>query len=98
MTINHDGPSPDLAIGAFTQRGPWVVQPGAMPWRSGIQELRTQTQAIVPTLIARRRVPPLRLGYVGSVLLGAVGPWAARKRLKIGEPTSVQLAHRLRAS
>ena len=98
MTTNHEGPSPDLEIGAFTERGPWVVQPGDMPWRFGIDELRVHTQATVPTLIERRWVPPLRLGYVGAVLLGAVGPWAARKRLKIGEPTSVQLAHRLRSA
>ncbi len=26
-------PSPDLAIGAFTPRGPWVVDPATMTWR-----------------------------------------------------------------
>ncbi|MGB7051017.1 MAG: hypothetical protein WBG41_05560, partial [Acidimicrobiales bacterium] len=25
--------SPDLAIGAFTRRGPWTVDPASMPWR-----------------------------------------------------------------
>jgi ubiquinone biosynthesis protein len=98
MNTDQDGPSPDLEIGAFTQRGPWIVEPGVMPWRSGIEQLRTRTQSMVPTLIERRRVPPVRLAHVGAVLVGAVGPWAVRKRLKIGEPTSIQLAHRLRAA
>jgi hypothetical protein len=28
--------APDLAIGSFTDRGPWVVDPDAMPWRADV--------------------------------------------------------------
>ena len=98
MTTDPGGPSPDLEIGAFTRRGPWVVEPGTMPWRVGIDGLRARTQATVPVLIERRRVPPARLGIVGATLVAAVAPCAARKRLKIGDPTQVQLAHRLRTA
>jgi ubiquinone biosynthesis protein len=98
MITPSDAPSLDLAIGAFTQRGPWVVEPEAMPWRTGIDELRVSNQATVPSLIRRRWVPPRRLGHVGAVLLAAVGPWMARKRFKIGDPTSAQLARRIRGA
>src|ERR1700722_12787454 len=98
MTTDGDIPSPDLAIGAFTQRGPWVVDPQAMPWRTGIENLRVRSQAMVPSLIRRRWAPPTRLGHVGGVLLIAVGPWMARKKLKMGSPTSAQLARRIRGA
>jgi ubiquinone biosynthesis protein len=98
MTTDDEALSPDLLIGAFTERGPWVVEPAAMPWRQGIDELRDRTQAMVPRLIGRGWAPPRRLGFVGAVFIGAVGPWVARKRLKIGEPSATQLAHRIRAA
>jgi ubiquinone biosynthesis protein len=98
MTTDHDAASPDLAIGAFTQRGPWVVDPSAMRWRVGIDGLRARTQAMVPRLIDRSWAPPRRLGHVGAVFIGALASWALRKRLKIGSPTSAELARRIRTA
>ena len=53
-------PSADLAIGSFSRQGPWVVEPDAMPWRNGIDELRRLNRAEIPRLLAPRRVPPVR--------------------------------------
>jgi ubiquinone biosynthesis protein len=96
VTFPDAAPSPDLAIGAFTENGPWRVDPESMPWRTGIDQLRAETQAQVPSLVDRRRAPALRLAKVGAIILGAVGPWAVRKRLNIGAPTTIVLARRLR--
>jgi len=98
MTIDDDAPCADLEIGAFTERGPWVVRPENMSWRAGIDELRVQNRGTVPSLIRRPWAPPKRLAYVSAVLISAVGPWLVRKRLKVGDPTSAQLARRIRAA
>src|SRR5581483_2954485 len=84
-----------LAVGAFTDHGPWVVDPAAMPWRVGIDELRVRTQARVPSLIDPKRAPAARLAYVGAVLAGRVGPWAVRRQLR-RQATPVQLARGIR--
>jgi ubiquinone biosynthesis protein len=76
-----DPGSPDLAIGAFTDHGPWEVDPEAMPWRRGIDHLRVAAQANAPNLVDRRRVPAGRLAVVGITVARAVGPWILRKRL-----------------
>jgi ubiquinone biosynthesis protein len=89
--------SPDLAVGAFTPQGPWLVDPTVMAWRAGIDELRAQTQATVPSLIDRRRAPPARLALVAAAILRAVAPWAAARGLR-REATLAQLAPRLRNS
>ena len=41
-------PSPDLAIGGFTDEGPWVVDPDAMRWRRDVDHLRDDARAQVP--------------------------------------------------
>jgi ubiquinone biosynthesis protein len=99
MTVERSHIGSDLAIGAFTDDGPWVVEPGAMPWRKGIDELRARTQARVPALVTARRPPLARLAIVSAVLGAAVGPWAVCKRLlKSRAPTTTQLAHNLRGA
>jgi ubiquinone biosynthesis protein len=70
-------PSPDLAFGAFSDRGPWVIDPEALPWRWEIDRLRRGTRQEVPLLLARGRVPPLgRLARTVTVIGGAVAGWA----------------------
>ena len=32
--------SPDLAIGSFSDHGPWVVDPDAMAWRADVARRR----------------------------------------------------------
>ena len=54
-----DGPrSPDLAIGSFTERGPWVVDPDAMAWRVDVDRLREQARAEFPRWMETGRLPP----------------------------------------
>jgi ubiquinone biosynthesis protein len=69
-------PSPDLEFGAFSDRGPWVLDPEAIPWRWEIDRLRRGTRQEVPRLLARGRVPPLaRLARTVTVIGGAVAAW-----------------------
>jgi len=87
--------APDLAVGSFTPSGPWVVEPGAMPWRDGIEDLRARAARSVPGLLARRRLPPsTRVLRVGTELGLALAGWAWADR---GRPTSrAGLSRRLR--
>ena len=74
-------PAADLSIGAFSDDGPWVVDPAAMPWRRGIDRLRAATAAEVPNLVRRRRLPPgARVVTTGAALAGALGGWYAGER------------------
>jgi ubiquinone biosynthesis protein len=88
----------DLAIGAFTDVGPWVVDPEAMPWRKGIDELRAATQDKVPALITAKRPPVSRLVHVAAVLGAATGPWAVRKKTGRGDSSFPKLARKLRVA
>ena len=95
--MTQDAPGGTAEPGAFTAHGPWVVDPGAMPWRRGVDALRARTAAGVPDLVRRRRVPPLRPVVRAAVHLGpAVALWAVRER---GTPDSRRaLSHRLRVA
>ena len=69
--------SPDLAIGSFTDHGPWVVDPDAMPWRRDVDRLRAQAAGPVAAWLETGHLPPLGrlaqvVGRVG-VALAAVG-------------------------
>jgi ubiquinone biosynthesis protein len=89
--------SPDLAIGSFTDHGPWVVEPDAMPWRGDVDRLREQARAEYPRWMETGRLPPLgRLALVVGRVGSALGLWAAGARRK-GPPYSRQdLSRRLR--
>ena len=55
-----DGPlSPDLAIGSFTDHGPWVVEPESMTWRPDVDRRREQARAEYPRWMETGRLPPL---------------------------------------
>src|SRR4051794_18707068 len=74
-------PAADLTIGAFSDEGPWVVDPASMPWRRGIDRLRAATAAEVPSLVRRRRIPPgARVVTTGALLGEALGGWYLRER------------------
>ena len=96
------GPPPpgrpaDLAIGAFTDDAPWEVDPDSMTWRRDVDRLRQRTQAEVPELTRRRKIPPGgRVVRVGSLLVTAIGSWYLLERRKGGTTSRQGLSHRLR--
>ena len=91
---SEDQASPaDLAVGAFSSTPPWLVDPAEMPWRAGIDELRSATARTVPDLIRARRLPPGRrvLG-VAYHLARALGGWYLldrRRARRAGRPSPV---------
>ncbi len=93
-----DAPS-DLAIGAFSDDGPWIVEPDKMPWRRDIQAVRVRVRRELPDLVRPHRLPPgVRVVFVVRHLGVAVGLWALReRRAGKGTPASrAGLARRLR--
>ncbi len=100
---SEDQASPaDLAVGAFSSTPPWLVDPAEMPWRAGIDELRSATAHTVPDLIRARRLPPGRrvLG-VTYHLAQALGGWYLldrRRARRAGQPAQSRagLSRRLR--
>jgi len=74
-------PAPDLEQFAFTDEGPWVVEPAQLAWKRGLGVVRARTRGEVPGLLARRRMPPLgRLARVLGALAVALGGWWLRER------------------
>jgi ubiquinone biosynthesis protein len=91
----------DLALGSFSADGPWLVDPGAMTWRRGIDGIRAATKDEERRLTQRRLLPPgLRVLRTGVVLGTALGGWALVERRKHrGLPASrAGLARRLRVA
>jgi ubiquinone biosynthesis protein len=69
-------PSADLGFGAFSDRGPWVLDPDRIPWRWDIDRIRRGTRREVPRLLAPGRLPPLgRLFRTIVALGGALAGW-----------------------
>ena len=95
VPVDRTGLAPDLDLGAFSDAGPWVVEPERLVWRRGLDRIRTRTRRSVGPLLAHRRLPPV--GRFGRVLAGvgaALGPWYVRER---GTPDSrAALSRRLR--
>jgi ubiquinone biosynthesis protein len=91
----NSGPAPDLAIGSFTDHGPWVVEPEKMTWRGDVEALRAQARAQVPRWIEASHLPPVgRLARVLTQVGWAVGAWAVAER---GKPASRRgISRRLR--
>jgi ubiquinone biosynthesis protein len=83
----EDGDSPDLAIGAFTRRGPWTVDPASMPWRQsgpervGVDERRAQAAAEARQLVSSTLRPsPARVVAVCVRIGSALLAWWLRER------------------
>jgi len=90
-------PAPDAHVGAFSDHGPWTVDPDRCTWRAGVDALRVATAAEVPDLVRRRAVPPLWRFTEAAVLLGAAaGGWALRERRHPGAASRSGISRRLR--
>lgn len=71
----------DLDWGAFTERGPWTLDPDNIPWMAQAPELRRAARAEVPVLTSPKRFPPgTRVLTVAGQVITAVSPWLVRKR------------------
>jgi ubiquinone biosynthesis protein len=69
-------PSPDLTFGAFSDHGPWVLDPDDIGWRWEIDRLRRGTRQEVPRLLAPGRLPPFgRLARTLVAIGGALAGW-----------------------
>ncbi len=87
----------DLSRFAFSEQGPWPVDPDRMPWRREIVRLRAASQAQVPDWVRVRNVPPLRRFVSAGVRVGgALLAWQLRERRQRGESSRAGLSLRLR--
>ncbi len=102
MTLEPEAAVADLEWGAFSAEPPWVLDPDALRWRTGVDRLRARTAAQVPPLLRRRRLPPGRRAVtVGGELAAALGAWwvfERRRGRRSGQPTVSRagLSRRLR--
>jgi ubiquinone biosynthesis protein len=89
--------SPDVAVGGFSDHGPWVVDPDAMTWREGVERERERARGQVPRWLETGHIPPLgRLIRVTSLVGTALAVWYVTERRR-GRPTSRRgLSRRLR--
>ena len=94
--------SADLAWGAFSDHGPWVLDPDDVAWKAGNECRRDQVRAAVPRLTKRRLLPPgRRVVNIAAGFVWAVAGWKlARKLGKVdeGSPSKAMLSQRLRVA
>jgi ubiquinone biosynthesis protein len=68
--------SPDLAIGSFSDRGPWVVEPEAMTWRTDVDRRRAQARDEFPRWLDPGTLPPFnRVSRVVARVGVAIAGW-----------------------
>src|SRR5690242_2099892 len=90
-------PPADLAIGAFSDQPPWIVDPASMPWRKTVAAVRWVTRRQIPELIRPRKVPSgTRVFRVMTHLGAAVGLWAVGARRKGGHESKADISRRIR--
>jgi ubiquinone biosynthesis protein len=90
------GPA-DLAIGAFSESPPWLVDPAALWWRTGLDLVRETTHATIPVLTRRRRLPPARRILVVTWAIGrALLWWRLIDRRRGPQASRAGLSRRLR--
>ncbi len=87
----------DLAIGAFSDNPPWIVDPEAMRWRHRAEVIRDTVRRQIPEMIRPRRIPPgMRVVTVVRHLGGAVAGWYLLDRRKGGTASTEGISRRLR--
>jgi ubiquinone biosynthesis protein len=78
VTPDAERPAPhpaDLAIGAFSDEAPWLVDPDELTWRRHEPTLRDLTRRQLPRLLHPARLPPIGrlsmvVGHFGRALVG----------------------------
>jgi ubiquinone biosynthesis protein len=89
--------TPDTAFGAFSNQGPWTIDPSACAWRRDLQVLRARSQAEVPDLARRRTIPPIaRFTEAASFVGGSLAAWYLTDRRRGGAESRAGLSRRLR--
>jgi len=100
MTEQERAPSPaggPVRLGAFTEDGPWELDPEKLVWRQGLDAVRRRAHERVPGLVRTRRLPPAhRLAGTAAVLGAAVAPWALGERRAERSTSRRGLSRRLR--
>ncbi len=95
MTTSR-APAADLAFGAFSEEGPWVLDLDHLPWRRGLDAVRERTGKEVPRLLRHRRLPPGRRVFTVTTALGsAVSGWYLRDRRSNRARSRAGLSRRL---
>lgn len=73
--------SPDVAEYAFTDVGPWVIEPDQLTWRGDLDAIRREAAEEAARLLVRHRLPPVRrVGRVVATLGRAVLGWRRNER------------------
>ncbi len=91
--------NPDTALGAFTDTGPWTVEPAALEWHHGLAGVRARLAASLPRLTRRRTLPPgRRVGTTVWHLGGALGLWSLKERRRGGSASIAGISRRLRVA
>ncbi|MGO9855028.1 MAG: ABC1 kinase family protein [Acidimicrobiales bacterium] len=91
--------NPDTALGAFTDTGPWTVDPAALEWLPGLAGVRARLAASLPRLTRRRALPPgRRVGTTVWHLGGALGLWSLQERRRGGSASIAGISRRLRVA
>jgi len=89
----------DLVHGTFSSHPPWVVDPEAMPWLDGLDQVRRRVRRSVPRLLAPRRFPPgRRVGLTVWALGSAVAGWWMSGRRRGGSASKADLSRRIRVA
>ncbi len=90
-------PASDTAFGAFSDHGPWTIDPAACAWRTDVAALRARSQADVPDLVQRRTIPPLGRFSEAAVLIGGgLTAWYLGERRQGDSASRAGLSRRLR--
>jgi ubiquinone biosynthesis protein len=91
--------SSDTAFGAFTDEGPWVLNPETLVWREGLAQIRHDLHASLPQLIRAKKLPPgARVGTTVRHLGGAMLLWYAKERRQGGSVKMAGISRRLRVA
>ncbi|HVM96733.1 MAG TPA: AarF/UbiB family protein, partial [Candidatus Acidoferrales bacterium] len=89
--------SPDTEEFAFSERGPWVIDPDRLRWKAGVAELRAQTQREIPGLVQRSTLPPLGRFFESATRLGcALIAWRLKEGQRSDSVSRSGLSRRLR--
>jgi ubiquinone biosynthesis protein len=92
-------PAADTEFGAFTDNGPWVLDPAALVWRPGLDRVRQELHESLPELVRAKKLPPgARVGTTVRYLGGALLSWYVKERRRGGTEKLAGISRRLRVA